>query len=425
MRHFELFRDHLDTLLAQDANTKVAPAAWNQSHLQALHTVYVPGDSVSPDLLTTWSHEAAGMLDAFDHVLRTKVTSIETLSVESNDLFRRVSARLREKPIDDLRVDFEDGYGQRSDETEDDDVRRAATATAEMAAQAAHRCPSFGIRPKSVDSPQPERGARTLLLWVETLLDCGYPADTILFTAPKITSPTHVDIWRDLSAHIEDSFELNEGTVRFELQIETPQSVLAADGCNAMIELVKRSGGRCVALHYGTYDYSASLGIFPEFQSSDHPVGLFAKESMRLAAALYGIWVSDGSSNLIPTSADPDANARAISRHVDLILDALGRGIVQGWDLHPTQLPTRYLANFAFYRTYFGSSAQRLSEYFSRSSGSGVLDEPATARAMAGLITRGWEVGALSSEEIQQATSLTPPELYHKCGLTLPFKAKD
>ncbi|WP_220190836.1 DUF6986 family protein, partial [Mesomycoplasma flocculare] len=91
--------------------------------------------------------------------------------------------------------------------------------------------------------------------------------------------------------------------------------------------------------------------------------------SMRLAAALYGIWVSDGSSNLIPTSADSDANARAISRHVDLILDALGRGIVQGWDLHPTQLPTRYLANFAFYRTYFGSSAQRLSDYFSRSSG--------------------------------------------------------
>ena len=47
----------------------------------------------------------------------------------------------------------------------------------------------------------------------------------------------------------------------FEVQVETPQLILGADGTAVVARCVHAAEGRLSALHYGTYDYSAALGI--------------------------------------------------------------------------------------------------------------------------------------------------------------------
>jgi hypothetical protein len=78
----------------------------------------------------------------------------------------------------------------------------------------------------------------------------------------------------------------------------------------------------------------------------------------------------------------------------------LERGFYQGWDLHPAQLPTRYGATYSFFREAAPAALDRLGRYLSRRS-AGILDEPATARAMARFLLRGLDCGALDESEVE------------------------
>ena len=177
--------------------------------------------------------------------------------------------------------------------------------------------------------------------------------------------------------------------------METPQAVLGPDGRATAAALVHAAGGRCRGLHYGTYDYSAALGVAAAYQSSDHPVADHAKAVMQVAVAGTGARAVDGSSNLLPVGPGRDAAWR---RHAELVTRALRSGIYQGWDLHPAQLPTRYLATYAFFRAALPAARDRLSAYRA-GTGGGVLDEPATARALAAVIVRGLDCGAVDPAE--------------------------
>ena len=168
--------------------------------------------------------------------------------------------------------------------------------------------------------------------------------------------------------------------------------------------MVHASAGRCTGLHYGTYDYSAFCGIAAAQQSLEHPVADHAKAVMQAAAAGTGVRLSDGSSNVLPVGA-PDEIRAAWSNHLRLVQRSLERGFYQGWDLHPAQLPTRFAATFAFYRGGFAAAAERLRTYVAREE-SGVLDEPATARALADFLLRGLDCGAVSAAELETATGL-------------------
>jgi hypothetical protein len=81
---------------------------------------------------------------------------------------------------------------------------------------------------------------------------------------------------------------------------------------------------------------------------------------------------------------------------------ALVRGFYQGWDLHPAQLVTRYTATYAFFRSALPAAAGRLAAYLDRSA-AGVLDEPATARALASVVLRGLDCGAVDDGEVLDA----------------------
>ena len=343
---------------------------------QPVHTVYVPADRFAADTVTRYGEVALAALDEHEALF------LELIGGD-HDLLARVRARLASRPVDDLRIDFEDGYGARPDDEED----AAAVAAAESlrAAIADGTAPAwFGIRFKSLERPTRHRGLRTLVTFVERLTGGGPLPPGFLVTLPKVTSVDQVEAMVHAARHVEAGLGLGRGGLRFEIQVETPQSILGPDGTALVARMIQAADGRCTGLHYGTYDYSAFVGVAGPYQSLDHPAADHAKAVMQAAAAGTGVWLSDGSTNVLPVG-DAAAVRRGWETHLRLVRRSLERGFYQGWDLHPAQLPTRYAATFAFYR-----------ERLDRSS---VLEEPATDRALADFIRRGRECGALDEPE--------------------------
>lgn len=367
---------------------------------QPVHTVYVPGDAYTPELPARWGREALDAVAAAGG-LEALAIAVGLEARSAAEVAPLVERKLEREPIEDLRIDFEDGYGDRGDHVEDADAVRAAERVA--AARAAHPAPPFiGIRFKSFEAATRARGIRTLDLFVTTLIEQGGLPDGLALTLPKVSTVAQVEAMAEVVAALERAHGLPEGRLRFEVQVETPQLVLGADGVAPVARLARAVPGRIAGLHYGTYDYSAALGIAAPDQSLEHPAADHAKSVMQVAVAGTGIRLSDGSSNVLPVG---DRAREAWRLHARLVRRALERGFVQGWDLHPAQLPTRYLATYAYYRGAYPEVASRLRHVHERTSGA-VLDEPATVRALAGFVHRGVRCGAITTDEVAADTGL-------------------
>ncbi len=250
------------------------------------------------------------------------------------------------------------------------------------------------------------RGIRTLDLFLTTLLDegAGRLPDGLVLTLPKVTYPQQVTALVRLAEDFEREAGVPAGRIGFEIQIETTQAILGADGRATVARLIEASEGRATGLHYGTFDYSASCGVGAAYQSMEHPVADHAKAVMQVAAAGTGVRLSDGSTNVIPTG--PTAQVHDAWRlHHRLVRRSLERAYYQGWDMHPGHLPTRYAAVYTFYREGLDQAAARLSAYVARTGGD-VMDEPATAKALSGYLLRGLDCGAVDAAEVQAASGL-------------------
>jgi hypothetical protein len=318
----------------------------------------------------------------------------------------RVRAKLSREPIEDLRLDFEDGFGDRGDDAED--AAAVAAASAVAASVAAGTAPPFiGIRFKCFEAATRARGLRTLDLFVSQLAAAGELPDGLILTLPKVTTVAQVEVMAFAVSRLEEVHSLPAGRLRFEVQVETPQLILGPDGTSPVARLPHAVPGRISGLHYGTYDYSASLQISAEYQSMEHPVADFAKEVMQLAVAGTGIRLSDGSTNIIPVGENVE---QAWQLHGRLVRRSLERGYYQGWDLHPAQLPSRFAATYAFYRQGLPAAAARLRNYVEQTAG-GVMDEPATARALAAFVLRGVQCGAVGAEEVLALAGVELPQL--------------
>jgi citrate lyase beta subunit len=319
-----------------------------------------------------------------------------------------VAAKLAREPIEDLRIDFEDGYGPRPDAAEDADVERAAGQLA-ASVQAGTAPPFAGLRVKSLEPATRRRGLRSLDRFLGELVSrVELPAGFIV-TLPKVTHVEQVLAFVDVCAALERAHGLPARRLRFEIQVETPQAVQSAAGTAAVSAMIQAGAGRVSGLHYGTYDYSAACGVSAANQSLAHPVADHAKAVMQLAAAGTGVHISDGSTNVLPVG-DRAAVHAAWRVHAGLVRRSLDRAYYQGWDLHPGQLVTRYAATYAFYRAGLPDAAQRLWAYLDHT-GSGTLDEPATAQAMASLLVRGLHSGALTADEVADRTGVGPDVL--------------
>jgi citrate lyase beta subunit len=400
--------DELDTRLAGADAALAAAYPGDRGRRQPVHTVYVPADRYDSDTVGDWAEEARRALTAHGGSATELAKALDLQPGIAAEIYDRIRRKLEVEAIEDLRIDLEDGYGIRPDDDEDAATVAAAAALAASIA-AGKAAPFHGIRVKSFEAPTRRRGVRTLQLFVHTLVEAGGLTDGFVITLPKVTSVEQVEAFVFALEKVEEACSLDPGTLRFEIQVETPQAILGDDGTALIARMLHAGGDRVTGLHYGTYDYSASLGVAAGYQSLEHPVADHAKAVMQLATAGTGVFVSDGSTNVLPVG-DRDAVHAAWRLHVRLVRRSLEQGIYQGWDMHPAHLPSRYVATYAFFREGMPSAAGRLRAYVHGGT-SGFLDEPATAAAMAGYLLRGLECGAVDASELDELVGVGPDAL--------------
>jgi citrate lyase beta subunit len=347
-------------------------------------------------------------------------------------IYPRVIAKLRREPVEDFRIDFEDGFGNRPDDEEDRFAR--ATAQSVAAALADGTLPAgIGIRIKPLGEELERRSLRTFDLFLTSLLEAtgGNLPPNFVVTLPKVVSPEQVAVLASACDAFEHWRGIPRGTLRFELMIETTQSIFAPDGTIALPRLIAEGRGRVVAAHFGAYDYTAACNITAAHQRMRHPVCDFARHVMQVALAGTGVWVSDGATNIMPvgphrtrpdrplTPGQHDENSRAVHRawraHADDVRHSLMTGFYQGWDLHPAQLPSRYAAVYAFFLDGLGPASERLRNFVQKAAQAtlvgGVFDDAATGQGLLNYFLRAVNCGAITEQEAVEMGGLTLEEL--------------
>lgn len=408
----------LDALLAAADRALAEGYRGDRPGRQPVHTVYVPADRFQPELAAQWGQAALAALADCAPGPAEFGAAMNLRAGLAAEVLPLVQAKLAAEPVEDLRLDFEDGYGNQGEGPEDADARTAAASLA--AAVAAGTAPPFtGLRCKSLEAATRRRAVATLDVFLGALLSHGPLPEGFVITLPKVSSADQVRAMVHLCGRLEEAHGLEPGRLRFEVQVETPQLVLGADGAAEVARCVHVGGGRLTGLHYGTYDYSAALGIAAGYQSMDHTVADYARAVMQVAAAGTGVRLSDGSTNVLP-AGDRDEVLAAWRLHSRLIRRSLRCGFYQGWDLHPGHLVSRYAASYAFFREGLPAAAARLKSYLdtrhSHGADAGLAEEPATVRALAGYLARGLDCGAVPAAELAALTGLEPAGLYALCG---------
>ncbi len=345
-------------------------------------------------------------------------------------IYNRVAEKLKVEPVEDTRVDFEDGYGNRPDDEED----HHAVAAAEEVAKGAKEgtlSPFIGIRVKPFNQELHARSVRTLDLFVSTLVARakGLPKNFFV-TVPKLLNTEQAATAAKVLDVLERKLRLPKNALRMELMIETTQSIFSPAGAVSVRELVDACAGRCAAAHFGTYDYTASNNITAAYQRMRHPACDFAKHVMQVSLAGTGVMLSDGATNVMPvgphrpgpgaalTSEDVHENVLAVHRawklHFDDARHSLSQGYYQGWDLHPAQLPTRYAAVYSFFLEGLPAASARLKNFVEKAAQAtlvgDVFDDAATGQGLLNYFLRGLNCGALTEDEAR-GSGLTREEL--------------
>lgn len=340
----------------------------------------------------------------------------EVLGLE-DELAERVHGAVLEKlgrePVEDFRIDFEDGYGNRPGEEEDGHARSAALEVVK-GMEAGSLPPFIGIRVKALTRELHDRSLRTLDLFLTTLLgETGSLPDGFVVTLPKIQHVEQVEVLVEALGELESALAVGE--IPIELMIETPQTVLAPDGTSGARKWVGAGKGRVRGAHFGTYDYTASLNITAAHQTMEHPACDFARHALQVSLAGTGVWLSDGATNVMPVSEDRDSVHRVLRLHYDHVRHSLSHGYYQGWDLHPAQLVTRYAAVYAFFLEGLEKAGARLSHFVESAAKATlmgeVFDDAATGQGLLNYFLRAIACGAITPEEATSRTGLTPSEL--------------
>jgi citrate lyase beta subunit len=418
-----------------EANRRFAEAyPGDRADRQPVHTVYGGAHLFGAD--------AAGKLGAaarrtFAEHAHDPVTFARAIGLAGDDalaraVYARVAEKLEREPVEDLRIDFEDGYGNRPDAEED---AQAVACAAELARGMAEGLlpPMIGIRIKPLTDQLHTRALRTLELLVSNLaagtrgtLPAGF-----VVTLAKVTVREQVEAVVEACERLERAHGLAPGAIALELMVETPQSVVGPDGTVALPGLVAAARGRCRGAHFGTYDYTAGLGIAAAHQKQAHAACDFARHLMQACLAGTGVAISDGATMVMPVGphrADPggpaltpgqlEENRGAVHHawrlHYEDVRRSLHDGYYQGWDLHPGQLPTRYAAVFAFFLESHAEAAARLKAFVEKAAQATLVgstfDDAATGQGLLNFFLRGLACGALTEAEAL-ATGLSADEL--------------
>lgn len=412
----------VDRLLAAVPATPTAPARW-----RPLHTVYGGAHLFKATTPARLGGLALGALvrhgkdpGTFARVLGLPPTLAEVV-------WDRTERALRASPVQDLRIDFEDGFGPRSDAEEDAAASFTAVELATLAR--APECPAgVGLRIRALEGPTARRALRTLDRFLGVLADHGgVGGRPFVVVLPKAADPRAVAVLAAALDRLEAIHGLRARAVGVELMIETPAALIGGDGRCAVPSLVAAADGRCVAAHLGAYDLTAACGVPATEQGLDHPLCDHARTVLQLALAGTGVHVVDGATTAMPvgphrgeglTREQLAENDRVVHDawrlHARNIRRALSQGIPQGWDLHPAQIPARFGVCAAVFLEALPAVTERLRSFLdnaARATRTGaVFDDAATAQGLLNQLRTGFVAGILGEADLR-AAGIAPDEL--------------
>ena len=371
-----------------------------------------------------------------DEAQRTLINELETLSEDqlknhyagfSYRIYKKVIAKLKREGVEDFRIDFEDGFGNRPDKEEDETAVNAATQVAK-GMEDETLSPFIGIRIKPFTEELKERGLRTLDIFLTTLLTetNGKLPNNFVVMLPKVTIEEQISALVSFFEIIEEQFNLKSGTLKMEMMVETTQAIISENGINPLRKFITVSKGRCIATHFGTYDYTASNNITARYQEMDHDVCDFAHYMTKVALAHTGVWLSDGATNTMPigphrgeiTEAQEQENKEVVHsawlKGYGHIRHSLYKGLYQGWDLNPAQLPMRYTAVYAFFLESYDDAVLRLKTFMEKAAQATLIgntfDDAATGQGLLNYFLKALNSGAITMDEVL-ATGLTLDEI--------------
>ncbi|MEO8087037.1 MAG: phosphoenolpyruvate kinase [Bacteroidota bacterium] len=343
-------------------------------------------------------------------------------------VYNKVLQKLKTEAIEDFRIDFEDGFGNRPDEEEDATAVQAAGEVA-MGMKNKTLPPFIGIRIKPFTEDLKARGIRTLDIFLTSLFEKtnGKLPDNFVVMLPKVTIPEQIDALVKLFEIIESKNNLPLLSLKMEMMVEATQAVMDADGKNPLLRFIHAGKGRCIAAHFGTYDYTASCNITAKYQTMGHQVCDFAHHMTRVALGGTGVMLSDGATNVMPVGPHRGDNLtpeqgkenrevvhKAWKMAYDHTMHSLINGFYQGWDLNPAQLPMRYAATYTFFLESYDDAAVRLKHFVERSAqatlSGDIFDDAATGQGLLNYFLKALNCGAISEEEVL-ATGLTLAEI--------------
>src|SRR2546423_8838369 len=155
---------------------------------QAVHTVYGGAHLFKADSAQKLGAVALRSLEEYAPDAQRLAGVLGISATEK--IYVRIIEKLRREPVEDFRLDFEDGYGNRPDEEENS---HAASAAAEVArGLAAGTLPPFiGIRIKPLNEDLRARSIRTLDIFMTSLLHetAGEIPARLVLNVPKNQMP--------------------------------------------------------------------------------------------------------------------------------------------------------------------------------------------------------------------------------------------
>jgi citrate lyase beta subunit len=395
---------------------------------QPVHTVYGGAHLFKSDTAVRLGSLALRSLETYAPDAKTFAEALELPPALAETIYERVLEKLNREAIEDFRIDFEDGYGTRPDEEEDGHTVIAAREVAK-GLEAGTLPPFIGIRVKTFSEELHVRSIRTLDLFLSTLVEAtnGRLPENFVVTLPKIVSPVQVSTLADIFDELEPQLNLPANSLKMEMMIETTQSIINERGEANLPQLLDAARGRCVAAHFGTYDYTASCSITAAYQDMLHPACDFARNMMQVSFGGTGIWLSDGATNIMPVAphrgelgAEQQAENQAVVHrawklHYEHIRHSLANAFYQGWDLHPAQLPTRYAAIYTFFLEGLETASERLSNFVAKAAQAtlvgDVFDDAATGQGLLNYFLRAINCRALTEQEALNLTGLSLEEL--------------
>ena len=430
----------VDSIRQSASSLQAALSAFDALHpgegarRQPVHTVYGGAHLFRADISRRLGERARAALDEYAPTAAAFAKAIGLGGGKKlvETVYRRVHEKLEREPVEDFRIYFEDGYGTRPDREEDGHAVSVAEEVA-VGMQGGTLPPFIGIRIKPFSAELWERSVRTLDLFLTRLVEqtANRFPENFFVTLPKVSLPEQVAALAGVLEALEVRLGVASGALKIELMIETPQAILNARGEVNLLPLVSAARGRCVAAHFGTYDYTASLGITAAHQHMLHPACDFARQTLQVALAGTGVWLSDGATNVLPVAPHRAApggrlspakraeNRATIHRawrlHYEHVRHSLERAFYQGWDLHPAQLPTRYAAIYSFFIEGVGPASERLRNFVAKAAQATLLgevfDDAATGQGLLNFFLRAINCGAIAEEEALPLTGLTREEL--------------